>query len=162
MILTPKNLGIFGVGDVKLLEEYRQKFYPYLVIEAKKQNNVILREEKRRATIEKRKRTRREYFNRNQKMAEQRRKQRLEEKEQRMESVRQKKRSQGRKAKEFREDKKAFKKIAKEEIKKKEVDNPLSSNKLTLQERKEISDMVRNAKTLPEPEPQKYHSDRHR
>lgn len=162
MILTPKNLGIFGVGDVKLLEEYRKKFYPYLVIEAKKQNNVVLREEKRRATIEKRKRARRQYFNSNQKLVEQRRRQRIEEKEQRMESVREKKRSQGRKAKEFRQDKKAFKKIAKEEIKKKEIDNPLSSNKLTLQERKEISDMVRNAKTLPESEPQKYHSDRHR
>jgi hypothetical protein len=162
MILKPGRQGKFGVGSAELLKQYCKTFYPYLVVEAQKARNESLREEKRRATLAKRKEQRRKYFNSNEKLVKERRQQRLDAKQEEMERVREKKRSQKRKAKEFAQDKKAFKRLAKEEIKKKEIDNPLSSNKLTVEERKDISNKVREAKTLPDPEPQKYNSDRHR
>ena len=162
MILKPELLGEYGIGSKTLLAEYSKKFYPYLVVEAQKQYGAGLREEKRKATLESKRAERRKYFNNNEKLVKQRRQRRIDAKQEEMEKVREKKRLQKRKAKEFAQDKKAFKKLAKEEIKKKEIDNPLSSNKLTIEERKDISNKVREAKTLPDPEPQKYNSDRHR
>jgi hypothetical protein len=162
MILKPGNQGKFGVGSAELLKQYCKTFYPHLIVEAQKARNETLREEKRRATLAKRKEQRRKYFNNNEKLVKERERQRIKEKQERMDKIKEKKRLQKNKAKQLEQEKKAFRRLAKEEIKKKEIDNPLSSNKLTIEERKDISNKVREAKTLPDPEPQKYNSDRHR